>query len=625
MKFRFLFLLVTLASPLWITAQITKIKSFKNDESFLIEESSLRAGVCVFSEDFENGFEGNNGMGEWEVEDNGGDNIWYEGGSGGPSGPLAGVFGPIASSTAENGYAIFDADLFNNGSSQMVTGRITSPSIDMTEMESVLVEYCQSYLYCCVPESPFFLEVSINNGVEWTSFDAHGDFPLVTNEPSPNNMKNTIDISCLAAGESNVKIRFSFNKQENPNISHYFWMIDDICIKENPIQYDLAVNRTTNVDISNSWEFFELPISQTPIIDFGAMVSNLGTENAENAEVIFEVLNENQSEVLYSNSQNFSLVSNPNSLDCPSIKEDTIQSGFGYEEIGTFWIRTTVVFAQDENPENNVSMLKFSINDEEYWSHSEGPFNQILEADFDEDTGLYEGLGVGSYFFPENDAYLQGATVNFGNQTSIEAEFDMVIYLLDESELIANATVFYQEAFQMQEDWIPSGIGEDFVDVDFADCLELSGNSKYFLALIQPEDTNNNIEIKVVEDLDTDSSTRFYQKQSNGEYTWFANQLFTPALKIHFTYCLSVSENETEMNFRIYPNPVVDRFNIDSKKRNFMDHGMIYNMRGQLVMNLSKEELQSNSPIDIGHLKTGIYSFHLCMGEEYEFIKFVKL
>ena len=105
-----------------------------------------RGGNVVFSEDFSNGFAGTNGNGEWTVEDNGENSIWVYVASGNqgfyvdgsPTGsshpggqfsfdntnPFNPQYFPLESSTASNGWMVFDADYYNTVNFQ--TSRMTA-------------------------------------------------------------------------------------------------------------------------------------------------------------------------------------------------------------------------------------------------------------------------------------------------------------------------------------------------------------------------------------------------------------------------------------------------------------------------------------------------------------------
>ncbi len=85
----------------------------------------------------------------------------------------------------------------------------------------------------------------------------------------------------------------------------------------------------------------------------------------------------------------------------------------------------------------------------------------------------------------------------------------------------------------------------------------------------------------------------------------------------------TVSVNEFELktlNF-IYPNPVKSEINL---KLNFSDSNMeiqIFNLNGKLIFD---QEYKSNTPLDLSHLKNGIYTIMVKDGNKYLIDRFIK-
>jgi len=70
--------------------------------------------------------------------------------------------------------------------------------------------------------------VSIDGGTNWTVFPANGSFNPSANSLSANPLNTRVDISCAAAGQSSVLVRWGYNTAAAAGYSHYFWGIDDI-------------------------------------------------------------------------------------------------------------------------------------------------------------------------------------------------------------------------------------------------------------------------------------------------------------------------------------------------------------------------------------------------------------
>lgn len=138
--------------------------------------------------------------------------------------------GALNSSTAANGWMIYDSDSIgslNNATS--LNGWLESPSYDCSTHPTVQVTFQQ---YFRKFQDSCFLEVSNNNGGTWTVFSIKPNNSLANNSSLPTNPTTTsIDISSVAAGQADVKIRFRY-KYNGAAGGAYNWLIDDVSLSE---------------------------------------------------------------------------------------------------------------------------------------------------------------------------------------------------------------------------------------------------------------------------------------------------------------------------------------------------------------------------------------------------------
>lgn len=204
------------------------------------------------------------GLGEWIASDSlGGDNtfIYVEESSG--SGAIIGPNIKIDSPTACNGAIIADFDFFTTqGSSDTLsaltppfptyTGHLTSPTIDLTNVQNPVVHFYQ--LQILRPNQDFCsFQYSIDDGDTWSEkeiIETENVFtPSVTVVVTED---KSIEIS-EAANQSKVKLRFSYQGAD-----FYFWTLDDIYITGdlvldteeiliNDIQVELGPNPTNGL------------------------------------------------------------------------------------------------------------------------------------------------------------------------------------------------------------------------------------------------------------------------------------------------------------------------------------------------------------------------------------------
>ncbi len=177
--------------------------------------------ALIWQEDFVNGLNSVNGT--WVVS--GPDSDWAY--------SLVGTDGEwstgtpdFASNTAANGFMLFDADAINWVVSPNYVprvGMLTSPAIDLSGEASVVLQYQSMFRYCCAEGNVFTVSVSGNGGSSWTAYDARNGLGI--NVQSQNPFTHLLDISAVAAQQSDVRIRFTFG---DGSITHYFWVIDDV-------------------------------------------------------------------------------------------------------------------------------------------------------------------------------------------------------------------------------------------------------------------------------------------------------------------------------------------------------------------------------------------------------------
>ncbi|MEY3399256.1 MAG: hypothetical protein RL220_1850, partial [Bacteroidota bacterium] len=289
-------------------------------------------GDQFFCEDFANGFDGNNPYGAWTFEDSGDNQIWMEANANSPGGEFSTNIDPLDSPTADNGWVIFDCDLYNTPISdgfEDVTGFLYAPELNCGSLNSVVVEYYQYFRYCCFSASPLTVEVSTDGGSNWTVFPAQGSFFPSANTLSANPLYTVVDISCAAAGEESVLIRWAYNSAPNTGYSHYFWGIDDVCIYENPVVNDLEIVQVTNGDIFNIWEYRITPLEQAITAANGGMLAgaifrNNGNTDQSNVEITIEIMDDAMNVLSTTVTDPFDMPAFANTPECPSILLDTL-------------------------------------------------------------------------------------------------------------------------------------------------------------------------------------------------------------------------------------------------------------------------------------------------------------
>jgi hypothetical protein len=87
----------------------------------------------------------------------------------------------------------------------------------------------------------------------------------------------------------------------------------------------------------------------------------------------------------------------------------------------------------------------------------------------------------------------------------------------------------------------------------------------------------------------------------------------------------TVSQKNTTLNYKLYPNPVQNTLNIDTDDFVTVSSIKIYNTIGQTIHEYSKETLTKHTELSLSELKTGSYLIEISSGQEKTTKKFIKL
>ncbi len=243
----------------------------------------------IWSEDFSNGFDGQGTNGAWTQDavpaSNGATPYWeYRGvatspditqGSVGSCGGAA----PLASTTASNGFVIFDSNGLDSGPgfggcANIGNGPVPSPH------DATL--YTPSIDFSAETSVQLFFEVNARNFQATVKIDviADGDTSLAVGEvfnllelgantATGNGDIVGIDISQWAAGHSDVKVGFNFDGD------YYYFMMDDVFFDAVP-DYDYGIDDIWNDDITDWYEYRHLPMTQTHLLQPGMVIKSFG-------------------------------------------------------------------------------------------------------------------------------------------------------------------------------------------------------------------------------------------------------------------------------------------------------------------------------------------------------------
>jgi hypothetical protein len=211
---------------------------------------------------------------------------------------------PINSPTRANGFMIFDSDYLDNGgvvgafgqgaAPAPHIGRLTTEAIDLSNHPFVKLEF---HYFVRNFSSRFGVAISTNDGNSWLDTVYFGE-NVGVNESSPTNAKAEFDISSIAGGFSQVRLRFVYDGTlaNGNNFAYYFCQIDDIKITELPAHRLAPFTDDDGIvfdvwnDTRNEKRHGYVSTRQNRSFRFGANFVNFGTAAQTNARLEVDIL-----------------------------------------------------------------------------------------------------------------------------------------------------------------------------------------------------------------------------------------------------------------------------------------------------------------------------------------------
>ncbi|MBX2973580.1 MAG: hypothetical protein KF797_10785, partial [Flavobacteriales bacterium] len=325
-------------------------------------------------------------------------------GTTGPTGAYASQVGTIASSTAANGFALFDSDLLCSGN-QEATLTIANP-VDLSDWTAgVLLQFEQNY-------KRFYDNVWVDwstNGTDWTPVQVNADMEHGGDAAATTNPQlTTVDLSDLA-GSSTAYFRFRFESTPtsvNPATGGaypgtlvgcaYSWMVDDVAFTTLP-DYEVIMDFAFASMTAEGDEYGQVPASQMPgTLNVGASIINFGLGNQGNVDLHVTFYDEDDNAV-----PGFSTVIPVGTIPSRETADVSVDINVPFDlPIGIYTGRFTLTGDEidlDEDPSDNELSRSFAISTDVYALDGFG-----VHPEGSEDTRIY-----GSASFADNsEVYL---------------------------------------------------------------------------------------------------------------------------------------------------------------------------------------------------------------------------
>ncbi|WKZ66274.1 MAG: T9SS type A sorting domain-containing protein [Flavobacteriales bacterium] len=341
----------------------------------------------------------------------------------------------IESTTAANGYAMYDSDAGVNTSGNFEYAHITNAaSFSTAGYPNVIVEFQTQYRRFNNEQT--FLVVSTNN-TDWpTNLEPGTDISGLTNVfhvfapgeltqgVSPGNpVTRRINISSAAGDQPQVWIRFLF-----VGIWGYTWYVDDVKVLEQPA-YDLVLQNGFLSHTGNGEEYGRVPSGQlNPTMRVGGDFFNFGVNPMTNVALSMTV----------AGASPFNASSTPVDLNSgveSAMDQDVTLPNGGALAPGVY----NAVFAlagaesdQEEDVLNNAYLRNFEVNNDWYTldgigNHPAG-YEALTSAGTNSFTDATDGLVLFNYYEFRTAQMVYGMEIGITSTSQVGSYFIASIY-----------------------------------------------------------------------------------------------------------------------------------------------------------------------------------------------------
>lgn len=571
-KFTLLFALVAFTSFIFAqdACELTEQGPVKSIDKSVV--AAKDAGDVYWSEDFDSvrwygttastmpTFTEAGHAGAWSVMDNVGENFYWIWSMEGPKGRYTSPNGGVNTlkqdqepanwiyevfddlgGTGSNGFMMLNGDWYNTDEAGQLTSNIISmdsyvqvTGIDLSEAIGATLKYNQMYRWCCSGGNQLSVFVASDYDAtlpedqqtpHWIELDSRGLLAAVNDHTSEIDRQIQFDISAIAAGQSNLTMRF-----HKIGASHYYWMIDDIKIVE-PNAYDVVATRAwwyydqepytgEGADPNYDWTggYTKIPVDQVQeFVGFQMAVNNFGLANLEDVKLNVQIYKDGAEE--------FNETGLGKAMDSGAKDTVVLNTPYFPEMAGSYQVSSTVIFEEDDqDPANNAFSYDFEVNED-------GVYSRVYDAPYPLRvmTGAWVGGGnpgdaIMTMFEIHSDSKINSVTTYFWRNDADEqiadilaGNFSMIgrLYGADEETgEPVNTPIISTELRLMDTTDFDQFITMDFLQDGEAEYLT---PGRYFVG-IETYTSSLDIDFEIGED-------KRLQQPGDNAFCWFSGEL----------------------------------------------------------------------------------------------------
>lgn len=515
---------------------------------------------------------------------NGTSNLWVIG-TDVPSGdfPIDG----IASSTAANGFALFDSDLYCSTDDAVL--QMANP-IDCQGVANVVLQFEQFYRAF---QGFTFVDVS-NDGSTWTEFAVNEGLAVNLATTNPNLFE--LNISSVAGNQGSVWVRFRY-----VGACDYAWMVDDVCIVEQ-VPVDLVMVDGFLTHTGTGEEFGRIPQNQLyPTMLVGGTFLNNGSTELTNVNVVMEM--RNAANVVVSTAS--TTVANLASGATAALEAEVNTADFSNEDLYTAtFTATSAENAQDANPANNTFLRSFEVTNSLYSLDGIGNHPEGLELLNSLGTNSFEGgedgLEVMTYYEVREAIDVYGIEVILAFGTEVGGF--MVANILDTADVFADPAVLTNPLVESQAyDLVDDDLNDGIVRIGFDNVFTLPVGGYYANVVLNSNAGAGHIRVLDDQTVPQPNAASLIAIPVEGV---FINGVASAVRLITEPLNVAVSENNTLVGVNVFPNPSNGVVNIRTAELEVYNVEVM-NVTGELVRTV---RINGTSTMDLTDLAKGVYT-----------------
>ncbi len=493
----------------------------------------------------------------------------------------------IESTTASNGWAIYDSDLYCASSDDAWMQNVTP--IDLSGFPTVQLVFEELYRKF---QDQTFVDVS-NDGINWTPFAVNTN--ITSNNSSANPAVITLPISSVAGNQSTVYIRFHF---KSVNGCDYAWQVDDVSI-EAIAGYNLVnvAASTTAYDYVNTTTWDSLAYTIYPLTEIRPLQLNMiYTSNSAAAENATATITTSDG---YSSSNTASI--NPSDTVHYYGAPDYTPSA----ATGTYHINFAL---SGENADTDTT----DNNRSDSVEVSTGVFARdrgVFQYYYNDDT-QGSAFKIGNGFHVVNDEMLYSIDAVFANSSEVGAGLEMNAQLLDPNTSDFSPLAESQYTTVVETD-LTAGGGANFVHFIFNPPVALTAGTDY-LAVVQHF---GGVRLDVAASGDCSAQTAFIYQSSDA--TWYYVTK-APMVRMNFNSNVGIGAENVQNGVGLgqnLPNPANGTTSVNYSLDNAAQVALnLYDINGKLVRNLVQGTEGAGShrvEINTADLQEGVYFYTL--------------